>query len=453
MENEETIKNIIARANRIPVWSLPASFLAIIGLGYFFTFYDISDIGLAMPAIDAQFNLHGSIILFIALSVGLIGYAIGSYTIGSLADIFGRHRSMILTMVLTAIGSLGDALSFNVPELTIFRFITGIGLGADLNLVSIYITEFAPPNVRGRITVLTFLVGIFGQAVTPFIGYFLVPAFPAGWRVLFGIGAVIAFIAVFLRAELPESPRWLATKGKNIPKAEEVLAMMEKTAEAKVGKLPEPHPESVVLEEPKFPTLYLLKRPYSSRMAFLIAVWFLWYIGNYAFLGDAASLLETDAKFTVAAAILYIAVGAIIGYPLGAVIMIYTSDRYERKHVIFGATVVWFIAMLIMATKLTYLLYFGSFMAALGLGMYLQVAYTFTAENYPTRARSSGFGLTDGIGHGGGALGAILLPILVASYSWATGFVFIGVTGLLAGILILVFGAKVSRRNLEDISQ
>ncbi|AGO60811.1 MFS transporter [Ferroplasma acidarmanus] len=452
VENLDKVKDIIARTNRIPVWSLPTAFLGIIGLGYFFTFYDISDIGLAMPAIDQQFNLHGSIILFIALSVGLIGYAIGSYLIGSLADVFGRYRSMILTMALTAIGSLGDALSFNVPELTIFRFITGIGLGADLNLVSIYITEFAPAAVRGKITVLTFLIGIFGQAVTPFIGYFLVPAFPTGWRWLFGIGAIIAFIAVFLRTELPESPRWLATKGHNLEKAEKVLEMMEATAKKKIGELPEPHPENVVVEEPKFPTLYLFKKPYTGRMVLLIAVWFLWYIGNYAFLGDAASLLESIG-FSEAAAILYIAIGAIIGYPAGALIMLYTSDKYERKHVIFAATVVWFLGMISMATRMTDLLYFGSFLGAMGLGMYLQVAYTFTAENYPTRARSSGFGITDGIGHGGGALGAILLPILVATYSWAFGFTFIGITGLVAGLLILIGGTKVSRRNLEDISE
>ena len=216
--------------------------------------------------------------------------------------------------------------------------------------------------------------------------------------------------------------------------------------------MPEPHPENVVVEEPKFPTLYLFKKPYTGRMVLLIAVWFLWYIGNYAFLGDAASLLESIG-FSEAAAILYIAIGAIIGYPAGALIMLYTSDRYERKHVIFAATVVWFLGMLAMATKTTDLLYFGSFLAAMGLGMYLQVAYTFTAENYPTRARSSGFGITDGIGHGGGALGAILLPVLVASYSWAFGFTFIGITGLAAGVLILVAGTKVSRRNLEDISE
>jgi len=78
LSDEDQVKDIIARANRIPVWSLPTAFLAIIGIGYFFTFYDISDIGLAMPAIAKQFDIGTSLSLFIALSVGLIGYGIGS---------------------------------------------------------------------------------------------------------------------------------------------------------------------------------------------------------------------------------------------------------------------------------------------------------------------------------------------------------------------------------------
>ncbi|HLH86371.1 MAG TPA: MFS transporter, partial [Thermoplasmataceae archaeon] len=404
--NQE-VKEIIARTNRIPVWSLPTYFLVIIGLGYFFTFYDISDIGLAMPAIGVQFNLGSSTELFLALSVGLIGYGIGSYAIGSMADIFGRYRSMILTMGLTALGSFGDAISMNVTELAIFRFITGLGLGADLNLVSTYISEFAPPSVRGRITVYTFLVGILGQAITPFIGLALVPTFYDGWRWMFGIGAIIAFIALILRFELPESPRWLASKAGKIDQAEKVLQMMESVASIKVGKLPEPNPTQVTIEEQKFPTLYLFKRPYSSRLLLLVFVWFFWYIGNYGFLGDSAALLSS-AGFSIGSSILYIAVGA-VGYPVGAGFMIFTSDKFERKNVIFADTFVWFIGLLLFATKLSWALFAGSFLASMALGMYLQVAYTFTAENYPTRARSSGFALTDGIGHIGGALGALLL--------------------------------------------
>ncbi|SMD30499.1 MFS transporter [Picrophilus oshimae] len=447
---ENNVENIIARANRIPVWSLPYSFLAIIGVGYFFTFYDISDIGLAMPAIDAQFHLGSSTSLFLALSVGLIGYGIGSYLIGSTADVIGRYKSMIITMALTALGSFGDAISLNVPELTIFRFITGLGLGADLNLVSTYISEFAPPGVRGKITVYTFLVGILGQAVTPFIGLELVPVYYDGWRWLFGIGAIIAFIALILRFELPESPRWLALKKKDIKKAEKILEMMERTAERKIGKLPEPDVTRVDTESGKFPTLYLFKRPYSTRLSLLVIVWFFWYIGNYAFLGDSASLLSS-AGFSISSSILYLAIGA-IGYPVGAIIMIATADKFERKYVIFIDTVVWFIGLTLFALKMDITLFIGSFLASMALGMYLQVAYTFTAENYPTRARSSGFALTDGLGHIGGAFGAIFLPVLVASYSFSFGFEFIAVTGLIAGILVLIGGTRATGKPLENIS-
>ena len=445
------VKEILARVNRIPTWSLPASFLAIIGIGYFFTFYDISDIGLAMPAIDHQFNLSNSLSLFLALSIGLIGYAIGSFVVGAAADTFGRFRSMILTMGLTAIGSFGDALSINVPMLVIFRFITGLGLGADLNLVSSYISEFAPPKIRGKITVYTFIIGILGQAVTPFVALALItgPTGP-GWRYLFIIGGIIAVIALIMRFELPESPRWLALRKGDLDHAEKVLKMMEESATKKIGKLPEPKIEDVVIEKPRFPMLYLFRKPYSYRLGILVAMWFFWYIGNYGFLGDAASIVSSNLSTSVSSSIMYIAVGA-IGYPIGAAIMVFVADRFERKYVILMNTIIWMIGMLLFSTATRSGLFAGSFLASLALGMYLQVAYTFTAESYPTRARSTGFALTDGIGHIGGAVGALILPVVVATYSFSTGFVFIAITGLIAG-LIAIAGPTASGRSLEEVS-
>ncbi len=446
--DESVVREIIARVNRIPVWPLSGLALAVIGMGYFFTFYDITDIGFAMPAIDAQFHLGSSLSLFIALSVGLIGYGIGSYLIGTLADLHGRFRAMILTMALTAIGSFGDALSVNVPMLAAFRFITGLGLGADLNLVSSYLAEFAPPSQRGRLSVLTFLVGILGQAITPFVALYLVPTFYNGWRYLFLIGGIIAVIALILRFELPESPRWLATHGR-IDEAWRVLERLEANALRKVGKLPEPRPDLVVIEEPKFPTLYLFRKPYIYRLLLLIAMWFLWYIGNYGFLGDSATLL-TLAGFTISSSILYLAVGA-IGYPVGAIVMLLIADRFERKLLVFMDTVIWFVGLTLFALKLAPTVIAGSFIASMALGMYLQVAYTYTAENFPTRARSSGFALTDGIGHVGGAFGALFLPVLVLSHSFFVGFEFIAVTGLLAGVLALL-GPRSTGRTLESVS-
>jgi MFS family permease len=179
-------------------------------------------------------------------------------------------------------------------------------------------------------------------------------------------------------------------------------------------------------------------------------MWFLWYIGNYGFLGDAASLLD-DHGTAVGSTILYLAIGA-IGYPVGAAIMAVVVDRIERKWLILVSTVIWLAGMVLIGTFASEaVIIIGSFLGSLALGLYLQVAYTFTAESFPTRARSSGFAFSDGIGHAGGAVGALVLPIIVRDLSFFTGFLIIGLTGLAAGLLA-VAGPAATGLRLEHIS-
>lgn len=444
-------KNIelIARLNRIPKWALPKSFLAIIGIGYFFTFFDISNIGFAMPAINQQFHLSDSMSLFLALSVGLVGYIIGSFIIGMLADHYGRYRMLLLTFAVTAIGSFMDALAPGITILIIGRFLTGVGVGADLNLVSTYISELAPTTSRGRITLLTFLIGILGQTVTPFIALALVPHLVIGWRLLFAIGGLIAVIGLLLRVRLPESPRWEIHHNRSKSAEKTILAMEQSCINHKIT-LPEINTEQVSFEQ-RMPLRILFQPTYLRRLAILIPMWFLWYIGNYGFLGDAAELLSSHGA-GVGNSISFLAVGA-IGYPIGTLLVLNIVDRFERKKLIFCTTLVWLIGMFLVASYAgTLVIYLGSFFASLALGSYLQVAYTYTAEVFPTQARATGFALSDGIGHAGGALGAILLPVVVANFSFFTGFAFIGITGLLAGIIAL-FGPKTTGRNLESVSK
>lgn len=440
---------VLGRLDRIPIWSLPASYLVIIGIGYFFTFYDIADIGYGMPAISKQFHLSGSDATFVALSIGLIGYAVGSILIGGLSDRFGRLRILLITIGLTGLGSFLDATATGVITLSIWRFVTGMGVGADLNLVSTYLGELAPAAKRGRIANLTFLVGILGQAVTPFVALALVPRYTIGWRLLFIIGGVIATVGFVARFRLPESPRWLALHGR-VDQAEAIVARMEAAAVAKGVELPEPHGEAVSLRRNTVAFKDLLVQPYLGRLAVLVSMWFMWYIGNYGFLGDAATLFSSHGQ-AIGNSILFLGIGA-IGYPVGALVMAFLADRVERKLLIFASTAVWLVGMLVVGTLASEgVLIVGSFLASLALGLYLQVAYTYTAENFPTRARSSGFALSDGIGHGGGALGALLLPTVVSSASFFVGFAGIGVTGVIAGLIALL-GPRVSRRRLELVS-
>ncbi len=441
---------ILARQDRIPVWALPYSYLVIIGVGYFFTFYDIADIGYGMPAIAKQFGLSGSTSTFVALSIGLIGYAVGSILIGSLSDRFGRYRILLLTIGLTAAGSFLDATATGVVTLSLWRFVTGMGVGADLNLVSTYVGELAPASQRGRISNLTFLVGILGQAVTPFVALALVPNLTYGWRLLFVIGGVIATVGLVGRFELPESPRWLALHGRT-DEADAIVARMEDTARSRGVQLPDPEVDDVPIAVDRLPARSLLRAPFARRLAVLVPMWFLWYIGNYGFLGDSATLLSAQGH-DIASSILYLGVGG-LGYPVGALVMAAVADRYERKYLMFASSVVWLGGMLLVGTLANEgVLVLGAFLAALGLGMWLQVAYTYTAENFPTRARATGFAVSDGVGHAGGAVGGLALPHLVAGTSFFTGFAGIGVTGLAAGVVAL-FGPRSSGQRLEKLSE
>jgi hypothetical protein len=129
----------------------------------------------------------------------------------------------------------------------------------------------------------------------------------------------------------------------------------------------------------------LLARPCSARLAVLIPMGFLWCIGNYGFLGDAATLFSAHGQDS-GNSILYLGIGA-IGYPLGAVIMSALADRVERKLLIVGSTVIWLIGMIIIGTRASEaVLTIGSFLASLALGLSLQIAYTYTAESFPTQA-------------------------------------------------------------------
>jgi putative MFS transporter len=472
---------LLDRMDRLPGWPLPRFDFVVLGLAYFFVFYDISDIGFGMPAIAKQYHLSGNDVKFVAVAIGLIGYIVGSNVIGALSDRRGRRMAFVTSLVVSGLGSLGCALATGIFSLSVWRFVTGIGVGAALNLATTYVGELSPPAQRGRLSVSTFMVGIIGQAVTPFVALALVPNFVIGWRILFGIGAVIGLGGVAFGMRLPESPRWLVERGR-LAEAEVLInsmvarfdpaemaastAAVDKARSALVaGPLLAggPHKfdggtsngdraanEKMAPDNTVTVTHELLHGRYGRAVMAMMVMWFLWYIGNYGFLGDAATLFSGNG-LGIGGSILYLAVGA-IGYPVGAGIMVVTSDKIERKYLIFAATVLWLVGMLLVGTLAdSAVVTIGSFLASLALGSYLQVAYTFTAENFPTRLRTRGFAMADGFGHLGGAVGALLLPTLVSDTTFFTGFAIIGGTGLVAG-LIALGGPKASGRSLEEVT-
>src|SRR5579885_1682810 len=270
---------IIARQDRIPIWSLSYLFIGIIGMGFLFTFFDIFDINVSfiqtctqivagcLPGLPpgATHTPPGLVLasdmVGLPTLLNLCGYVIGALILSPLADRFGRRDMLLVTMVITGIGSLLTAFTWDYTTFIIGRVITGIGVGADLALVTVYVNEVAPSGGRAKYTSLLIIMSSLGAFLGIWLGLILTtPAadFPLGlpfaiatvqvvhglpqfagigWRLMYGVGALLALIGIFLRFRLPESPRWLIARGR-VEEADEIVTDMEQRAMKKLVNLP-----------------------------------------------------------------------------------------------------------------------------------------------------------------------------------------------------------------------
>src|ERR1700733_6741849 len=233
--------SVTARLDRIPVWPYERKLLWIVGAGYFFAFFDIVTISFAAPVIATQFHVSKATVT-LSVTSSLIGYIIGAFADSMISDKWGRKLSLLISVAVFSLGTVLAALSTNVTELIAFRFISGLGIGAEIAAVTTYIGELSPARLRGRYTSWATTCAYAGFAAVPFIARALVPTFASGWRILFGIGALGGITILFMRRGLPPSPRWLVAKGRTHAAHEVVAEHEEKAREDVDGQLPEPEP-------------------------------------------------------------------------------------------------------------------------------------------------------------------------------------------------------------------
>ena len=325
-----TTVNAGARLDRLPVSSFHYRIFWLIGAGMFFDGFDIYLASSVLAATtQTKFSTLPQNLQFISLT--LVGMTIGGFVTGFLGDRFGRRFTYQFNLLVFGLASLAAAFAQDMNQLIACRFVQGIGFGAEIVVGYSTLTEFVPPKTRGRwLAFMSFLV-VAGFPATALLGYLVIPTF--GWRPMFVVAGVGALVVWYLRKRLPESPRWLESKGRTA-EAEALMLSIEKEVAAGAAL---PPPAAPVHTAPAT-AMAMLRPPLLQRM--VVGSWVLITINTLVFtfviflpqffLRQGLTISQS-LGYTVA-----LAVGSLVGCAVGA----YAADAIGRRPSIIGASIV-----------------------------------------------------------------------------------------------------------------
>ncbi|EHI97723.1 major facilitator superfamily MFS_1 [Clostridium sp. DL-VIII] len=447
-------KKLISRMENFPVGKFHYKLLNINGAAWAFDAFDVGIVTFIVAALTKSWNLTtGQVSIF--LSVGLFGMLFGASISGALADRFGRKSVFKVTMLLYSICSLICAIAPNYTFLLIARFFVGVGLGSETPIVTAILGEFIPASRRGKVQGLLDTFWAVGWLASAVIAYFVIPT--VGWRWTFVIGAMPAFFVFVIRRHLPESPRWLISKGR-IKEAEEIVNNIEETLITQGLSIPEVKIEQIsdnkreVINK-KSGIGLLFSNKYCKASVMLWGVWFFVFFGYYGLFSWMPSIF-VKAGHSMVQSFFYVLIMQIAFVP-NQFICAYLMDKIGRKTVL-GTNL-----LLSALATIAYGLAFGSGVSStivviLGaLTSYFvsgifAVIYTYSPELYPTSVRATGVGAASAVSRVGSMLAPIVIGYGLTSVGITGVFAIVAVSFVLGAVFVWVLGTETKGVILED---
>ena len=218
-------ETFVARLDRVPLNPFHWRLLVVSGIGWLFDAMDVILISFVLTPIKKEFGLDATQTGLVA-SAGFVGMFLGAAISGRVADRIGRRTVFAATLVLFSIGAVLSAIAPTFETLLAARVVAGLGLGGELPVASTLVSQFSPRAQRGRMIVLLESFWAYGTLAAGLIAVFVIPAY--GWRWAFVVGALPALYVAYLRSALPESPRYLAEKGRTA-EADAVVRRVERS--------------------------------------------------------------------------------------------------------------------------------------------------------------------------------------------------------------------------------
>jgi putative MFS transporter len=442
---------LVARLERIPVTRRLSWIRIIIGSATFFDAYTVLVIAFAMPELVTEWGLSPTQVGLI-LSAGYVGQIFGALGFGQLAEKIGRLPTLLITIVLFVSMDIACLFAWSAASMMVFRFLQGVGTGGEVPVASAYINEFIGAKKRGKFFLLYELIFPIGLMFAGIAGYFLVPAF--GWKALFIVGLVPAIAMIPLRVLMPESPRWLASRGK-IERADKVVSMLENEAIKEGKPLPQP---VVLLVDPKATAKSdwreLFKGIYLRRTLMIWVLWIAVYTINNGMVTWLPTLYKTTFHMSTQDSIFYGWITSAVGV-LASVVCALTIDKVGRKR--------WYTWAFLLAVLPLVTVFFLGADTAIQVTVFATITYAilqtvsfslylYSAELYPTRLRAIGTGFGSAWLRAGSSLGPVIVGFIVAGVGIQYVFLVFAAIAVVGGLTVAKFGIETKGQVLEELS-
>ena len=437
---------------RLPLGEFHRRFIALVSLGNFFDLYDI----FIVAYIGAALQQSGFLSLkqfSIFVAAGFLGMFFGTVVFGMGSDRMGRRSAFILLLLIYSVFTFAGAFSPSAGWLIALRFCAGIGIGAEIVVIDTYVTEVVPSHARGRYVAITQVAGFCAVPVAAVLSRLLVPThfLMSGWRWVMVIGASGALLTWWFRRRLPESPRWLESRGR-VAEAEAIVTALEAGSIAVPSS--DKRGENTTIakgaaERASFMELW--RRPYLSRTVMLVLFQALQTIGFYGFANWAPTFL-LKRGVSLLHSLEYTLLIALVS-PLGPLLAAWTSDRFERK---------WTIVILALLVA-GFGLGFGNSIApaaVIAFGALLTLAnYWFSAnfhayqsELFPTRLRATGVGFTYSWSRLSAAFTSLLIGAVLV-HGVPVVFAVLAAAMILVAAVVGFLGPRTNGMVLEELSR
>src|SRR5262249_43653299 len=409
---------LIARLENLPFSRWHTKARVIVGSATFFDAFSALSLAFALPVLIGRWHITPAQ-SGILIGSSYVGQFIGALLFSYLAERFGRIPSAAIATGLMSVMSLACVTAWNFPVLLACRLIQGIGVGGEMPVAAAYISELSKAHGRGRFFLLYEMIFPIGCMATGQIGVWIVPAF--GWQSIFWVGGIPGLIVTFLVAALPESPRWLISKGR-LSEAEIVIKKIEASTARRVSApvavwtIPARSQQSRWSE--------VLDANYRSRTLIVWTLWAAAYFVTNSLNNWLPSLYNTVYHLELRQELLAASMTNVVQVAM-LLICVFSIDRIGRKTWTMISLVAGGAALLILGLIGSNSVRSVIVLATLSygiIGSVNAVLYLYTPEIYPTRMRAIGTGLATCWLRLASAVGPAIVGVVVSANGTRSGF-------------------------------